>query len=215
MSGRKGRRRSDRLIRTAICIGLVGVTAAFAQSEASAFERPATAVQTPVAPVWKTVTLGTRKGVDSYRDALEKASIKIGDDAGEILGRPAFPYAHAKIEYGLVLLSVAELAVDTKYAPLSDVYSRARRLGLDLCPAEVGPQLRLEYRNQPRGEILHIAMQAVATYHGRLSILALSNFGGTVALIGSDGRPSFMAPRFFRFVFTLPAKQPLEVVKNP
>jgi hypothetical protein len=91
-------------------------------------------------------TLGTRKGVNSYRDALDKASIKIGDDADEILGRPAFPYARGKIEHDLVLLSVSELAVKTEYALLSDVYSRARKLGLDLCPAEVGPQLRLAHR---------------------------------------------------------------------
>jgi hypothetical protein len=158
----------------------------------TAFERPATAVQHPVVPVWKTVTLGTRKGVESYRNALEQASIKIGDDAGEILGRPAFPYAHARIEHDLAVLSVAELAGDTKSVSLSDLYSRARSLGLELCPAEVGPQLRLDYRHQPHGETLNIAMPAVATYDGRLRILALSNFGGVVALIGSDGRPDFI-----------------------
>ena len=36
--------------------------------------------------VWKRVTLGTRKGVDDYRQALERAAIKIGDSAD--LGRP-------------------------------------------------------------------------------------------------------------------------------
>jgi hypothetical protein len=158
MSGRKGPGPSARLVRSALCIGLVVVAATFMQSEARAFERPSTVVENPVAPVWRTITLGSRKGVDGYRHALEKASIKVGDDADQILGRPAFPYASAKIRQDLVLLSVAELGVKAQYAhaPLSEVYSRARRLGLDLCLAEVGPQLRLEYRNQPQGEILHI-----------------------------------------------------------
>jgi hypothetical protein len=196
-------------------MGLLGGAAGVTRSEATAFEQPATAVQHPAVPVWKTVTLGTRKGVESYRNALEQASIKIGDDAGEILGRPAFPYAHARIEHDLAVLSVAELAGDTKSVSLSDLYSRARSLGLELCPAEVGPQLRLDYRHQPQGETLNIAMPAVATYDGRLRILALANFGGVVALVGSDGRPDFMAPGFLRFVFTLPAKRPLEVAKNP
>ena len=35
-----------------------------------------------------------------------------------------------------------------------------------LCPAEVGPELRLHYRNQPVGEALNIAMKPIATYGG-------------------------------------------------
>lgn len=217
MNGRRHGERGGRLARVAMCLGLAGALAVFmVGSGARAFERPAGVVaKSAPAPVWRTIALGTRKGVDGYRNALEAASMKIGDDADEILGRPAFPYASARIEHELVVLSVADLVVDSDRVPLSDLYSQARRLGLDLCPAEVGPQLRLGYRNQPRGEVLHVAMLAIATYDGRLTSLALSNFGGTLALIGSDGRPDFLAPSFFRFVFTLPGKKRLEVMNSP
>ena len=48
--------------------------------------------------VWQTITLGTYKGVDAYRDVMDSAGIKIRDSANEILARPAFPYARVKTE---------------------------------------------------------------------------------------------------------------------
>jgi hypothetical protein len=104
--------------------------------------------------VWRTITLGSYKGVDAYRDALDLAKIKIGDSADEILGRPAFPYARTKTGVELAVLSAADLGVESDRASLAEVYQRARQAGLDLCPAEVGPQLRLDHRNQPLGETL-------------------------------------------------------------
>ena len=51
--------------------------------------------------IWRTITLGTYKGVDAYRRALDSAGIKIGDAADEILGRPGpgrcrFPWKHGR-----------------------------------------------------------------------------------------------------------------------
>ncbi len=59
------------------------------------------------------------------------------------------------------VLSAADLGVEAE-SSLSDVYKRARQVGLELCSAEVGPQLRLDYGNQPVGEALDIAMEPVA-----------------------------------------------------
>src|SRR6476659_1608382 len=61
--------------------------------------------------VWRKITLGTYKGVDAYRRALDSAGIKIGDAADEILGRPAFPYATTNTDVELAVLSAAELGV--------------------------------------------------------------------------------------------------------
>ena len=159
--------------------------------------------------IWRKITLGTYKGVDAYRDALDSARIKIGDAADEILGRLAFPYGTRKIDVELAVLSAAELGVESE-SSLSDVYKRARQVGLELCPAEVAPQLRLDYRDQPLGDALNIAMEPVATRSGEPTILALVNFGTGLALIGSDGRSDFMVPRTWRFVFALPTDRRLE-----
>jgi len=60
-----------------------------------------------------------------------------------------------------------------KEQPLADIYRSARELGLELCPPEAGPQLRLEYLNQPIVEFLHVAMPPVATYGGGLVDLTI------------------------------------------
>jgi hypothetical protein len=155
--------------------------------------------------IWRTTTLGSHKGVDSYRDALDTAKMKIGDAADEILGRPAFHYVKEKTEVELTLVSAAELGVKSE-SPLSEVYQRATQLGLALCPPEVGPQLRLDYRDQPVGESLLIAMEPVKTYYGAPTILSLMNFGSGLALVGSDGRPESVVSGYLRFVFALPKR---------
>jgi hypothetical protein len=164
--------------------------------------------------IWRTITLGTYKGVDAYRDALDLARIKIGVSADEILGRPAFPYATTKTDVELAVLSAADLGVVESESSLADVYKRARQVGLELCPAEVGPQLRLDYRNQPLGEALDIAMEPVATYSGDPTILTLVNWGTGLLLIGRDGRSESMVNRISRFVFALPTGR-LEAMRDP
>ena len=165
--------------------------------------------------IWRRITLDTYKGVDAYRDALDSAKIKIGDSADEILGRPAFPYARTKTDVELAVLSAADLGVGSDQASLAEVYQRARQAGFELCPAEVGPQLRLDYRNQPLGEALDIAMEPVATYRGDPTILTLVNWGTGLMLVGRDGRPESMVFRKSRFVFAVPTSGRLEAIREP
>ena len=155
--------------------------------------------------IWRRTTLGSYKGVDAYRDALDAAKIKIGVAADEILGRPAFPYVSGKMDAELTVVSAAELGVESESA-LADVYNRARQLGLVLCPAEVGPQLRLDYRDQPLGESLIVAMEPVNTYSGEPTILSLVNWGTGLALLGGSGQSDFMVHGYLRFVVALPIR---------
>jgi hypothetical protein len=165
--------------------------------------------------IWRTITLGTYNGVDAYRDALDLARIRIGNSANEILGRPAFAYTKTKTDVDLAVLSAAELGVESDESSLSDVYERARQVGLELCPAEVGPQLRLDYHNQPLGEALDIAMEPVATYSGDPTILTLVNWGTGLVLIGRDGRSESKVNRISRFVFAVPTNERLEALRGP
>jgi hypothetical protein len=214
------RSRCARPLRTPllICLGLaISLSAALAQDEPipSAQSREVNVDNPAHFQIWRTITLGSYRGVDAYRDGLDSAKIKIGDSADEILGRPAFPYARTKTDVELAVLSAADLGVESDQASIAEVYQRARQAGLELCPAEVGPQLRLDYRNQPLGEALDIATEPVATYGGELTILTLVNWGTGLMLIGRDGRSESMVFRKSRFVFALPSKGRPEVLRGP
>ena len=146
-------------------------------------------------PVWKTIAIGTYRGVDAVRAAMDAAPcpIALGDWADEILGRPSFPFSRKPTELDLVVVSVADLGFGDQGAPLRDIYARALASGLELCPAEVGPVLRLDSSTSPR-EFLHVAMRPVARYSGELADLTLGNGGSDLMLIGGDARPEATLP---------------------
>lgn len=110
---------------------------------------------------WKTIKLGTGlKTADDFRKALEKTGFNIGDWASISLNNPTFIAATKSIKVNLIKVSVHELGF-TKYTPIKDIYARAKLMGLDLCAVEVGPQLRLQYTDQPKGERLRIGMEFI------------------------------------------------------
>src|SRR5262245_8848551 len=78
------------------------------------FSSPVLAQQQREIQFWRTATLGFHRGVDSYRDALDAAKMKIGDAADEILGRPAFLYVKEKTEVELTVVSAADLGVESE-----------------------------------------------------------------------------------------------------
>jgi len=147
-------------------------------------------------PIWRTVALGTYKTIDALRDALDAERIQVGDRADEILGRPAFNLSKIRRDARLVVLAVSDLGFE-EGASLADIYARARQLGFELCPAEVGPQLRL-------GEFLHIAMAPIARYGGEPTDLTVANGGAGLILIAGDAHPDFVMPSTMRFVFIGP-----------
>jgi hypothetical protein len=157
-------------------------------------------------PVWKRITLGTYKGPNAVRNAFDAARMHIGDTADEILGRPAFPFSRTKIELDLVVVTAADLGFPMGATPVAEIYGRAMQFGLELCPAEVGPQLRLQYVNQPVGEFLHIAMVPIATYHGNPVDLTVGNGGAGLLLVGGDASPDLMLHSKVKFVFVRPAR---------
>ena len=152
-------------------------------------------------PVWKTITVGTFANSFALRNALDAAGCGIGDLAGEILARPAFTLSATKTDVELFAVSAAELGFQTDTASLADIYARAQQLGFGLAAAEVAPQLRLQYFDQPIGEFLIIGMEPIKTWMGEPVILTVANGGAGLILIGQDGSADAQISVVSRFLF--------------
>ena len=151
-------------------------------------------------PVWRTITVGTSANSFALLNALDAAGCGIGGMAEEILARPAFNVGTRKTSVELFAVSAAELGFQPDTVRLADVYARAQQLGFGLAAAEVGPQLRLQYFDQPIGELV-IAMEPIKTWKGEPVILAVANGGAGLVLIGRDGSADAEIPVASRFLF--------------
>ena len=151
-------------------------------------------------PVWRTITVGTFANSFALLNALDAAGCSIGSSAEEILARPAFTVGTSKTNVELFAVSAAELGFQTDTAPLADIYARAQQLGFGLAAAEVAPQLRLQYFDQPMGEFL-IGMEPIKTWKGVPVILTVANGGAGLILIGQDGSADAEIPVASRFLF--------------
>jgi len=150
--------------------------------------------------VWKTIFVGTFADTFTLRDALDAAGCSIGDLAGQILARPAFTLSVTKTSVELFAVSAAELGFQTSTVPLAEIYARARQSGFGPAAAEVAPQLRLQYLDQPMGEFL-IGMEPIKRWTGEPVILAVANGGAGLVLIGRDGSADAEIPVASRFLF--------------
>jgi hypothetical protein len=100
--------------------------------------------------------------------------------------------------YNLVRFRVEQLGLKQD-ATTDEIYKRAKELALEQCPAEVGPQLRLQYTGR---ELFLIAMKQIADRDGYPCVFRLYG-GGRLALAGSDpvSGQEWRADRSFVFRF--------------
>ncbi len=120
--------------------------------------------------IWKTIKLGTGlRTPEDFVHAVKKvrstpdAYYGICEVALRLLSTPAFTVSEIETEVDLVIVSIGQLGFDDNFTCYADIFARAQSLGLELCPAEVGPQLRIQYMDQPEEEHLSLAMEPIAS----------------------------------------------------
>jgi len=152
--------------------------------------------------IFKTIILGLYESGKAYRQALFNAGFCIRDCASNILDK--IQVSQTRVQLDLVILSVAELGF--KEARYDAICAKAKELGLQLCPAEVGPTLRLTYSDQPYGEWLWIAMDPLPDSDGGLVAFGVAHGSDGRGLAGDDGVSAYVWGPDGRFVFVLPRK---------
>lgn len=96
---------------------------------------------------------------------LKQVGVNIISYAEDMLKSSDFTTLSKPQIYNTVRLKVADLGL-SDYPTTDQVYKRAEELGLELCPAEVGPHYRLKYADQPLGEWFYIGMKQIADRNG-------------------------------------------------
>lgn len=107
----------------------------------------------PFRNIWRTITIGNYEDGYDLRDAVRKS------------------YGHTRIDHmieriepsktkrilNLVLVSGEDLGIEDGVCA-QDMYNNGHVFGLSPCPREVGPELRLQYPDQPQDEQLDLVM---------------------------------------------------------
>lgn len=106
-------------------------------------------------------------------------------------------FSREKQKYELVKFTVGQLGFP-RGATTDEIYQKAEELGLDLCPAEVGPHLRLQYSGK---EWMLIAMKQITDRDGDPSVFSLGWCGGQLRLSAGDAGPGERWGPGLEFVF--------------
>ncbi|OGE44067.1 hypothetical protein A3B45_05235 [Candidatus Daviesbacteria bacterium RIFCSPLOWO2_01_FULL_39_12] len=146
---------------------------------------------------------------------MKQQGINIYEYAQQMIDSPDFTTLPQKDDIDLVRLTVQDLGL--KGTPTTDeVYAKAGELGLDLCPAEVGPHLRLKDTNQPLGEWYFIGMKQIADRVGYPGVFYLARDGDGLWLSDGWARPDDVAwSPGHEFVFALRKETETQTLKTP
>ncbi|KKW10325.1 MAG: hypothetical protein UY50_C0038G0010 [Parcubacteria group bacterium GW2011_GWA2_49_9] len=149
-------------------------------------------------------TIETDPTIQSPKQAeakLKEQSICLSQYGNDLLNKTEF--SKQKETYKLARFTVEQLGFPDG-ATTEQIYKKAETLGLDLCPAEVGPHLRLSYEG---GEWMLIAMKQITDRDGNPSVFYLNRDGVALKLGGNFAWPVRGWSAGDQFVFLLRKKK--------
>jgi len=100
----------------------------------------------------------------------------------------------------LVRLRVRDLGFTSRPPTTTELFARAKEFGLDLCPPETGPFLRLADKDQSLGWC-YIGMEPVTDSDGFPDVFSLARYGGELWLRSIWADPDYQWDLGIQFVF--------------
>ncbi len=140
------------------------------------------------------------KTAEQLISELKATHINISSYAEDMFRSPEFVAGKTTEEVTLICLTVADLGF-TRNATIDQIYERAKELGLELCPPDVGPHYRLNYHNQPLGEWMSIGMEPINDSDGHLNVFSVECYYDGLWLRVGWTNPGFQWLPDRKFVF--------------
>ena len=137
------------------------------------------------------------KTKEQLQAGLKEKNIWTSSYADDLFNSKDFETSSEPEHADLVRLTVEDLGFP-RGATTDEIYAKAGELGLELCPAEVGPQLRLQYTGT---EWMYIGMKQIAGRGGRPLVFRLRGGGGELGLDADNARADYEWYSDRRFVF--------------
>ena len=132
------------------------------------------------------IKLGTGlKSADDFKDAIVDKGFKIYLRRSDM----DISVSDQEINLELFIVNIPELELKGEILTIENIYKKTKdKFNLDVCPLEVGLQLRIQYENQPLGEWLVIATELIRNSDGILKLFVVEYASCTISL----GRNRFL-----------------------
>ncbi|MFH0779412.1 MAG: hypothetical protein V1928_00965, partial [Parcubacteria group bacterium] len=128
---------------------------------------------------------------------LQEKNVDIYDSAKQMMDDVDFKTLKKEEKAELIRLTVGALGLKDG-AKTQEIYDKAEELGLELCPPEAGPQLRLHYSGN---DWMLIAMKQISGFSGGPRVFFLGRYGDRPALGGYYAFPTRYWISDHEFVF--------------
>ncbi len=99
----------------------------------------------------RTVSVGGLTKLELLEE-LQRNDISMNEAGKQLFASDLFTTSEMRLTMSTVELTISNLGF-LRGAMIAEIYARAATLGLRLCPLELGPHLRLQYREQPEGAL--------------------------------------------------------------
>lgn len=125
------------------------------------------------------------KSVEQLELELKQNKINISGRAEQMMNKSEFITLKSPEVFDLIHLKISDLGFTFNNQPTTEeLYETAKQFGLEPCPPEVGPELRLKDKDQSLYEYKYIAIKPITDSDGSPCLFRLEHSGNGLWLLG-------------------------------